>query len=464
MPIVISGGKPALAEETSWRATHFGPPGGLDLTFLHASYGTIYSKQLWVYVVVNKRAKATARLPLKVYRKGDQGREDARDHPYGRLLMKPNPKTDAFTFWEWVSSTFDVYGEAMVLKVRGRGGVTELWPMHPANVRVEKVSPQRVRYVMASEPSVSFEEEDVVHFRSYNPANSARGLSPLEPLRQSLVNEDSARRAAEAFWRNGGRPSIALLHEKELGESAARRLAADFAAKHGGVDNFAKPLVLEEGMKPHVLSLNAEEAQYVESRKLNREEVCAAYDMPPPAVHILDRATFNNITEQFRSVYRDTMAPHLKKFESVLDMQLRPEFGDGDIYAEFLMDEVLRGSFEARQDAYRKADYMTIAEKRENENLPFIHGTDRIYINSASVPLDSVDEIIGLSPKLPIEAIRTLLGKTAKAHTLEDIDPNKLVDHLNGHKSFVLGQLTAAKQAGESLEQFRSRIKLLGGE
>jgi phage portal protein BeeE len=66
--------------------------------------------------------------------------------------------------------------------------------------------------------------------------------------------------------------------------------------------------VLEEGMEPKPLTLTAEEAQYIETRKLNREEVCAAYDMPPPVVHILDRATFSNITEQMRSMYRDTMA------------------------------------------------------------------------------------------------------------------------------------------------------------
>ena len=60
-------------------------------------------------------------------------------------------------------------------------------------------------------------------------------------------------------------------------------------------------------MTPHKLELTAEEAQYIETRKLNREEVCAAYDVPPPVVHILDRATFSNITEQMRSMYRDTM-------------------------------------------------------------------------------------------------------------------------------------------------------------
>ena len=81
--------------------------------------------------------------------------------------------------------------------------------------------------------------------------------------------------------------------------------------------------MLEEGMKAEKVELTAEESQYIETRKLNREEVCAAYDIPPPVVHILDRATFSNITENLRSVYRDTQAPRLNMFESVLENDLR---------------------------------------------------------------------------------------------------------------------------------------------
>src|SRR5206468_4129004 len=154
-------------------------------------------------------------------------------------------------------------------------------------------------------------------------------------------------------------------------------------------------VVLEEGMTPNKLSLSAEEAQYIETRKLNREEVCAAYDVPPPVVHILDRATFSNITEQMRSMYRDTMAPRLGLYESVLDAQLRPDFDPrGDLYAEFLMDEVLRGDFEQRAAAYEtmtRIGGMTPAEVRRAENLPYLGDvTDQLYVNAATVPLGAI--------------------------------------------------------------------------
>lgn len=120
--------------------------------------------------------------------------------------------------------------------------------------------------------------------------------------------------------------------------------------------------------------------------------MCAAYDVPPPVVHILDRATFSNITEQMRSMYRDTMAVVTPDFEGVIETDLRAvEWPQDDVYAEFLMDEVMRGDFETRQTALNQASYMTLAEKRALENLPYIEGTDRIFLNTATMPLDAID-------------------------------------------------------------------------
>ena len=245
-------------------------------------------------------------------------------------------------------------------------------------------------------------EADIIHHRRVDPDSDLRGLSPLEPLRATLEAEYSARRQQAAFWRNGARPSGFLRHPGNLSQPAAERLKASFDSRHSGVDNAGKTLVLEEGLEYQTTSLSAKESEYVLIRALNREETCAAYHMPPPAVGILDHATFANITEQFRSVYRDTMAPRLQEWEDVLDASLRPEFdASGDLYAEFLLDEVLRGAFEQRADALKSADWMTVAEKRAIENLPFIEGTDRIFIQGANVPLDAFPAA-GETPAPPI--------------------------------------------------------------
>lgn len=427
----------------------------LTLTGFEASYSYIYRKQLWVYTVVNKLSYGTARLPLPVYERADRGRPKVNNHPYSQLLQRPNERMDPVFLWLWTASTFFVYGNAFWRKMRDRGDVKELWPIHPANMTVERDG-SRTRYYFGTKRE-EIPAEDLVHFRTYNPDSLSIGLSPLEPLRQTLLNEDASRRATSAFWLNGARPGFALKHPKQLSKDAASRLRSSFDEVHSGADQTAKTVVLEEGMEAQVLQLSAEEAQYIETRKLNREEVCGGFDVPPPVVHILDRATYSNITEQMRSMYRDTMAPKLRIFEATLETQLRPEFGDG-VYAEFLMDEVLRGAFEARAEAYQKmvnTGGMTPAEVREKENLPFIEGSDQLFMNAASVPIG----MAGVRPTASDETVRAVMGRIGRITALEQIDRDALVMGLNGDSETVLRQLDTAKD----IDDFRTKISALGG-
>lgn len=381
-----------------------------------AAYGQIYKSNVWVATLVNKLAFGEARLPLKVYRRGDGGRQEARDTPYAQLLRNPNPKHDPFFFWLWTRSTFEVYGEAIWVKVRPAPGLppTQLWPVHPSNVSTKRESDGTLRYLYyaghTSTPVLSWPEHDVVHFKGYNPDGQVRGMSRLEPLRATILNENAAQRASQAWWNNGARPSVALSHPGTLSADALNRLKAQWDANHSGVDNWAKTAILEEGMTPHIIPLSATEMQWIDSRKLNREEACGIYDVPPPVVHILDRATFSNITEQMRSMYRDTMAPRLAMDESVLDTQLRPDFDPrGEIYAEFLMDDVLRGDFDARTKSYETAirsGWMMPAEARVLENLPDA-GPDshKLYINAATVPMGAVVDAVAAAGGTEIEVV-----------------------------------------------------------
>ena len=370
---------------------------GYERARVAAGYDLLYRRQLWVGVVVGKRARGTARLPLKVYLRDELNRPEARaGDPYAALLRNPCPGVSPFRFWEWTSATYDVFGEAFWLKQRDRGGRPyALRPLHPT-----AMTPREGRWDFdnGAVRMDRIDPADLVHFKTYHPTDSTRGLSSLEQLRDTLENERAARTATSAFWANGARPGFALTHPSNLSEAAQTRLRAQWEQSYSGARNAGKTIILEEGMEAKVLQLTQEDAQYVETRKLNREEVCAAYDVPPPVVHILDHATYSNITEQMRSMYRDTMAPHLKGFESDLDTQLRaPDFAE-DVYAEFLMDEVLRGDFEQRAAAYKAADYMTVAEKRRAENLPYVEGSDVILVNTASVPLNQLSGDGTLSP------------------------------------------------------------------
>jgi hypothetical protein len=215
------------------------------------------------------------------------------------------------------------------------------------------------------------------------------------------------------------------------------------------------------------MQISAVEAQYIEARKLNREETVAAYDMPPPAVHILDPATYSNLTEQLRSIYRDTMAPITVFLESELETQLRgsvrpgrsePDFGD-DVYAEFLLDGVLRGDFEQRAAAYQMmitSGWGTPAEVRKLENMPFIPGSDQLYMHTAMAPLNQA-----ATPALDPTTLSIVMGRLGRQKTVDDIDAGWLVEGLNGHADIVTRALAAARAAGDDLDGFKVRIKAL---
>ena len=459
-----------------------------------AGYAALYSAQTWVYVVVSKRARSLARLPLKTYLRDDLNRPEAPAANAYRVLMdNPNPAISPFRFWEWTSSTFDVYGEAFWFKRRDRGDRPyQLVPLHPTGMT--QTNPDGTWTFNNTKARLdNIKPRDLVHFRSYNPAETGRGLSPLEPLRATLENEWSARAATSSFWTNGARPGFVLSHPANLSEPAQARLRTQFDSQYAGAANSGRTLILEEGMTPVPLTITNEDAQYIETRKLNREEVCAVYDMPPPAVQILDRATYSNITEQNRALYRDTVGSMAEAFESDIEAQLRvPDFGD-DVYCEFLMDSVLRGDFEQRADAYAKADYMTVAEKRRAENLPFIDGTDIILVNTASLPLDRLNEpgptdagVPGRqnppaagpaeqpAPPEPAKAIvvparrldcmRTVFGRLGRIEHVRSIAPGQLAAGLDDETGWLVrAAWKKSFEMNETVPELRERLKQLTG-
>jgi HK97 family phage portal protein len=432
----------------------------------------LYERQLWVYVLVNKLAGAEARLPLPVYRRGsDDSRERDSEHPMAKLLANPNPGMSGYTLREWTSSTENIFGEAFWYKRRARRSrktITGLFPMHPTAMTEESGvwTFDNGSTVIRDIPAA-----DLVHFKRFNPSSQSRGLSPLEPLRSTLENEWHARTATSSFWQRGARPGLFLKHPQNLSEPAQARLRAQVDSMHAGSVNTGSTFLLEEGMEPTPMTLSAEEAQYIETRKLNREEVCAAYDVPPPVVHILDRATFSNITEQMRSMYRDTMGPPLGRHEATIETDLRlAEWPDDDVYAEHLLDQVLRGDFEARQDALAKATHMTIAEKRRVENLPFIEGTDRIFMNTATLPLDAIDANADLAraqastPQDPpaLALVRSVLGRLSWQQTLADVDPVALGKGLPAEQALGVHEAFHTEvKAGGTVAGFKDRLRSL---
>jgi HK97 family phage portal protein len=447
---------------------------------LWAHYGGIYRAQLWVGIVVRKRAYATARMPFEITLPvdGAPARRKLEAGPLQELMDAPNQRMSGFQLWQWTSATRDLYGEAFWLKWRDdRGRVRELTPVHPRNITIRRnADTGEVEYVYNAGGGASldglpaFPEKDVVAFTSYNPDNLLRGVSNLESLRMTLLNEDAARRATSSFWDKGARPSMILTHPNELSKAAQDRLKERAEQNMGGADKMGGVTVFEEGITATITQLSNEDMQYIESRKLNREEVCAAYDVSPLVVHILDHATFSNVTEQLRSQYRDTMAPIFTDLQSIIDTQLVPDFyARGTAKTRFNMDDVLRGDFEARATtglSLRQAGVISGNETRSLVGQDPLDdpNMDLIFANSALQPLGQAPRPLTAAPGIPSNGRGPAAGDGGARSLDDDLAAMKAL----AGKGFlgrpglraIMGRLPAAiRKAGNSRAELRDTLE-----
>jgi HK97 family phage portal protein len=446
----------------------------LQLSNEWAAYGVMYRTQPWVYSLVRKVSVSGARLPLLIHERADDGsRPPVVGSAYGDLLARPSSQLDAHLFWLWVMSTFELYGEAILWKWRDeQGQVRELFPLHPSNVTIRRLGDGTLEYLYTPNTSVGGSPlppilaSDIVHFKGFNPSSPTRGLSWLEPLRQTLLTDDASRRAQAAQWRNGARPSVVIEAPNQLSDAALKRVAAGWSALHSGVDNWSKTVILEEGMKVSPFQMSAVDMQYIAARQLAREECCAVADVPPPVVHILDRATFSNITEQMRSMYRDTMSPRLALYESVLDHQLRPDFDPGNtIRAAFDMNEVLSGSPEMQAQAFAQmisSGQMTPNEARAAQHHSPHPDGDRLLVNAAFIPLGATagEAPTGTAIEEHPQAVKAvdvhrLLGKISRETGF--VEKNAALDGVDPGLVAALDHLPPILRVGE----FRAAIKAL---
>lgn len=360
---------------------------------LSMDYDKIWRSQPAVRTVVTFLARNIAQLGVHTFkRKGDTDRERLSDHPLALLLRQPNPWTTRYRAINALVHDFAIYDVAYLLKMKVDGQTSGLVRLPPALVTPKGdnwLTPEAFE-VAGSKQRKTFPADQVVYFRGYGTDQDV-GVSPLEALRQILMEDWAGTQMREQVMRNGARVSGYITRPapntsgvKEWSKDARERFRQQWQQQYAGDGPQAGGTpILEDGMTFTAASQSAKDLQYIEGRKLTREEVAAAYFIPPPMVGILDKASFSNITEQHKMLYQDTLGPWLTMIQEEIALQLIPDFESkpADFYVEFNLREKLTGSFVERQDAITKAvggPTMTINEARALDNRPPIDGGDEL--------------------------------------------------------------------------------------
>lgn len=339
---------------------YFAPRTGIKLSHHVATYGLMYRVQPHLFTAIDKVANLIAKLAVGVYDTSpDSGDKLDRTGPYAKLMRNPSMKMPTFKFYHWVATTYETYGEAYLIKNRvpttdgSLGRIVGFTPMHPANTYIHRCGmdcdhpnsvPGELAYGFTGSPDMWFPETEIVPFRRYNPDNTMRGLSRMEPLRQTLMNEDSLRKAAKSLADNGMRPGYVITTPKVLGEPGFQRLETAIQSA-SGLDNNGGVLILEDDVTATRMQLDAEEMQYIEARKLNRDECFEVYDINPAAVQINDNVTATSFGPMTKDVYKSSIDHRLRDLESTFDFYVGAEF-NGPKEFRFEVNNQLRADIE----------------------------------------------------------------------------------------------------------------------
>ena len=332
-----------------------------------------------VYACVRILAESVASLPLHVYEYKGRGKERIPQHPlYGLLHDSPNPEMTSFIFRETAMIHLLLWGNAYAQILRdGMGHVVGLYPLLPNHMSVDRDEQGEIVYTYTpsndSNPHVTQQvklcRQDVLHIPGLG-FDGLVGYSPITMARNAVGMTLACEEYGSAFFANGARPGGVLKHPGVLKDPS--KLRESWQAVYGGTANTGKVVVLEEGVDYQQISIPPEEAQFLETRKFQIDEIARLYRVPPHMIGDLDKSSFNNIEQQSLEFVKYTLNPWVVRWEQSLQKALLLPSEQKRYFVKFNVDGLLRGDYQSRMAGYavgRQNGWLSANDIREMENM-----------------------------------------------------------------------------------------------
>ncbi len=364
-----------------------------------------------VYACVRILAEAIASLPLHVYEyQDDGGKKLVHDHPLYYLLHdEPNPEMTSFVFRETLMSHLLIWGNAYAQIIRdGAGRVLGLYPLLPDKMEVQRDDRGNIYYVYSrnSDENPMFKEygniklkaEDVLHIPGLG-FDGLIGYSPIAMAKNAVGMTLACEEYGASFFANGANPGGVLEHPGVLKDPS--KVRESWNSVYRGVNNAHKIAVLEEGMKYQQIGIPPEEAQFLETRKFQINEIARLYRIPPHMVGDLDKSSFSNIEQQSLEFVKYTLDPWVIRWEQSLQRSLLLPGEKGKYFIKLNVDGLLRGDYQSRMNGYavgRQNGWFSANDIREMENMnpiPDEEGGNLYLVNGAMTKLADAGAFAG---------------------------------------------------------------------
>lgn len=356
-----------------------------------------------VYSCVRILSETLAGLPLHVYRYNDSGgKEKYLKHPLYKLLHdEPNPEMTSFAFRETLMSHLLLWGNAYAQIIRNaRGEVIALYPLMPNKMTVDRDSKGRLFYLysrtsddaptLGDDSQVYLSPSEVLHIPGLG-FDGLIGYSPIAMAKNAVGLAIATEEYGAKFFANGAAPGGVLEHPGTIKDP--QKVKESWNAAYQGSQNAHRVAVLEEGMKYQPIGISPEQAQFLETRKFQINEIARIFRVPPHMLADLEKSSFSNIEQQSLEFVKYTLDPWVVRWEQSMCRALLMESEKPIVFIKFNVDGLLRGDYVSRMSGYataRQNGWMSANDIRELENLdriPAEFGGDLYLINGAMTKL-----------------------------------------------------------------------------
>ena len=366
-----------------------------------------------VYSCVRILAEAIAGLPLHVYEyKSDGGKEKAIKHPLYLLLHdEPNPEMSSFVFRETLMTHLLLWGNAYAQIIRnGKNEVVALYPLMPNKMTVDRDEKGQLYYEYQHSndeantlkgSTVRLKPTDVLHIPGLG-FDGLVGYSPIAMAKNAIGMAIACEEYGAKFFANGAAPGGVLEHPGTIKDP--QRVRDSWQSTYSGTSNAHKIAVLEEGMKYTPIGISPEQAQFLETRKFQINEIARIFRVPPHMVGDLEKSSFSNIEQQSLEFVKYTLDPWVIRWEQSLTRALLSLDEKQKYFVKFNLEGLLRGDYQSRMNGYaigRQNGWMSANDIRELENLdriPTEEGGDLYLINGNMLPMRNAGAFANTEP------------------------------------------------------------------
>ena len=355
-----------------------------------------------VYSCVRILSEAVAGLPLHIYKYTDSGgKAMALDHPLYHLLHdEPNPEMSSFVFRETLMTHLLLWGNAYAQIIRnGKNEIVALYPLMTNKMSVDRDENGRLYYtyyrgsdetIKDKEFAVTLQPSEVLHIPGLG-FDGLVGYSPIAMAKNAIGMAIACEEYGAKFFANGAAPGGVLEHPGTIKDP--QRVRESWQSTFGGSGNANKIAVLEEGMKYTPIGISPEQAQFLETRKFQINEIARIFRVPPHMVGDLEKSSFSNIEQQSLEFVKYTLDPWVIRWEQSIQRSLLSQDEKAVYFVKFNLEGLLRGDYQSRMNGYaigRQNGWMSANDIRELENLdriPAEDGGDLYLINGNMLPL-----------------------------------------------------------------------------